>query len=72
MTNKPIILWFRQDLRLSDNPALDYAAKSLRPIIPIYILDVRANIGAASKWWLYHSLQNHCFNIIEIISEIIN
>ncbi|NBY35501.1 MAG: deoxyribodipyrimidine photo-lyase, partial [Alphaproteobacteria bacterium] len=58
MSNKPIILWFRQDLRLSDNPALDYAAKSLRPIIPIYILDVRANIGAASKWWLYHSLQS--------------
>ena len=58
MTNKPIILWFRQDLRLSDNPALDYAAKSLRPIIPIYILDVRANIGSASKWWLYHSLQS--------------
>jgi len=35
MSNKPIILWFRQDLRLSDNPALDYAAKALRPIIPV-------------------------------------
>lgn len=58
MSNKPIILWFRQDLRLSDNPALDYATKSLYPIIPIYILDVRANIGAASKWWLHHSLQS--------------
>jgi deoxyribodipyrimidine photo-lyase len=58
MSNKPIILWFRQDLCLRDRPALDYASKSVRPIIPIYILDLRANIGAASKWWLYHSLQN--------------
>ncbi|MDP3641003.1 MAG: deoxyribodipyrimidine photo-lyase, partial [Alphaproteobacteria bacterium] len=56
-----IIVWFRQDLRIHDNPALDYAA--LRgTIIPIYILDDGTpgqwKMGGASKWWLHHSLQS--------------
>lgn len=56
----PIILWFRQDLRLADNPALNHAHASGRPIVPIYILDdgpaIRP-IGAASRWWLDKSLR---------------
>lgn len=56
----PVILWFRQDLRLSDNPALDHALRTGRPVIPVYILDdgpaVRP-IGAASRWWLHGSLE---------------
>lgn len=53
------IHWFRQDLRLNDNPALAAAAnKGL--VIPIYILDeVNSGvhrIGAASRCWLHHSL----------------
>ena len=55
----PVILWFRQDLRLADNPALDHAMRTGRPLIPVYILDdgpaVR-RIGAASRWWLEGSL----------------
>lgn len=54
------IIWFRQDLRLRDNPALKYAADSGN-IIPIYILDVRPDqwkMGGASRWWLHHSLQS--------------
>ena len=35
----PIIVWFRQDLRLADNPALAAAADSGAPVLPIYILD---------------------------------
>ena len=51
---KPIsIHWFRQDLRLSDNPALDSAAQ-YETLIPIYILDEvnsgEFKMGAASKW----------------------
>jgi len=57
----PVILWFRQDLRLSDNPALDHALRTGRPVIPVYILDdgpaVRS-IGAASRWWLHGSLES--------------
>ena len=78
------VMWFRQDLRLADNPAL---SKSLEDgkTLPIFILD---NVnskdhsnGAASKWWLHQSLielnkslkNNLCFfvgNPIEILDEI--
>ena len=56
----PVILWFRQDLRLTDNPALQAAVESGRPILPIYILDEENSkdwaMGAASRWWLHQSL----------------
>lgn len=56
----PVLLWFRRDLRLTDNPALTSAVASGRPIVPVYILDERPcdrPIGAASKWWLDKSLR---------------
>ncbi len=65
MTTSPVIVWFRQDLRLADNPALDAAAQSGAPVIPIYIHDEQApaewgpvnwKMGGASRWWLHHSL----------------
>ena len=61
MTKNAInIMWFRQDLRLSDNPALDAAVKQNISILPIYILDdnnaKNHKIGAASRFWLHHSL----------------
>lgn len=53
------IVWFRQDLRLSDNPALCEAAAHGK-IVPVYILDEHSEglrrIGGASRWWLRHSL----------------
>lgn len=60
MPEKIAIHWFRQDLRLSDNPALTQAAKHGQ-VLPIYILDdVNAGeyaMGGASRWWLHHSLK---------------
>lgn len=57
---KKIIYWLRQDLRVSDNPALIKAANS-GLVMLIYILDNENAdnhaIGEASRWWLYHSLQ---------------
>jgi deoxyribodipyrimidine photo-lyase len=54
------ILWFRQDLRLQDNPAVAAAVKNGGPVVPVYILDDAAEgdwpPGAASRWWLHHSL----------------
>jgi deoxyribodipyrimidine photo-lyase len=58
--DSPIIYWFRQDLRLQDLPGLAAAAASGVPVIPCYILDDAAPgdwaPGAASRWWLHHSL----------------
>ena len=57
--NKKTLVWFRQDLRLYDNPALFHAAIS-GDIIPFYHYDKDINpkeqIGSAGKLWLYHSL----------------
>lgn len=56
----PVIVWFRQDLRLKDNPALLAAHESGKLIIPLYILDdVNSGewkMGGASRWWLHQSL----------------
>jgi len=66
--DSPIIVWFRRDLRLADNPALNQAKASGRPIVPVYILDdgpaVRP-IGAASRWWLDKSLRALSASIAE-------
>lgn len=61
-STSPAILWFRQDLRVTDNPALSAAIASGRPIIPLYILDeetpgIRRH-GGASRWWLHQSLES--------------
>ena len=48
------LVWFRNDLRLADNPALHAAVDSGEDVLLLYILDERA--GAASRWWLHHSL----------------
>lgn len=58
MRNSPrrSIVWFRQDLRLHDNPALTAAVKA-GDVLPIFILDDHfSNKGSASKVWLHHSL----------------
>lgn len=59
MANDVAIVWMRQDLRLTDNPALTAAAKNHTTIIPIYIYDETADwpVGGAQRWWLHHSLQ---------------
>lgn len=57
---KLTIVWFRQDLRISDNPALSEAA-ACGAVLPVYILDdVNAGewaMGGASRWWLHQSLK---------------
>jgi deoxyribodipyrimidine photo-lyase len=62
MSDSPIIVWFRQDLRLYDNPALSAAVQKDRPMLPVYILDDASpaewRMGAASRWWLHQSLDS--------------
>ncbi|MCX7116362.1 MAG: deoxyribodipyrimidine photo-lyase, partial [Legionellales bacterium] len=51
------IVWFRQDLRLYDNPAFAEACRDHDVVIPIYILDeIHTPIGGSQRWWLHHSL----------------
>ncbi len=56
----PTLLWFRQDLRLQDNPALQAALARGGPVIPVYILDDEGEgkwrAGGAARWWLHHAL----------------
>ena len=56
----PTLVWFRQDLRLSDNPALATAVDRGSPVIPVFIWAPEEEgawrPGAASQWWLRHSL----------------
>ena len=56
MTDRPVLLWLRQDLRLADHPALAAAAATGRPIVPVYVFDDETPKpwapGGASRWWL--------------------
>ena len=59
--NNKTIMWFRQDLRLHDNPALLNSVNS-GFILPVYIYDTTTPeefiIGAASKVWLHHAINS--------------
>ncbi|MDF2666866.1 MAG: deoxyribodipyrimidine photolyase [Microbacterium sp.] len=56
----PSIVWFRDDLRLTDNPALRAALDRDEPIVALYVLDEESDgvrrIGGAARWWLHGSL----------------
>jgi deoxyribodipyrimidine photo-lyase len=56
----PCIVWFRDDLRLSDHPALHAASLTGAPVVCLYVLDEPANarpLGGAARWWLAQSLR---------------
>lgn len=59
----PCLVWFRDDLRLSDHPALHAAAATGRPVICLYVLDETSRspgarpLGGAARWWLAQSLR---------------
>ncbi len=54
------IVWFRRDLRLADNPALAAACAGAEKLLCIYVHapleECPWQPGAASRWWLHHSL----------------
>jgi deoxyribodipyrimidine photo-lyase len=62
----PCLVWFRDDLRLSDHPALHAAAQTGRPVICLYVFDEASvalrppaarRLGGAARWWLAQSLR---------------
>ncbi|MBL9066143.1 MAG: deoxyribodipyrimidine photo-lyase [Sphingopyxis sp.] len=70
----PSIIWFRRDLRLSDQAAV-VAAAAAGPVIPVYILDDETpkhrRMGAASRWWLHHSLASLDASLREKGSQLV-
>jgi deoxyribodipyrimidine photo-lyase len=63
----PVLLWFRNDLRLADQAALAAAVATGRPVLPVYVLDEAAAgawaPGGAARWWLHHSLASLATNL---------
>ena len=59
-TDRPVIVWFRDDLRLADNRALTAAVATGQPVLTVYVFDEDSPglrpLGGASRWWLHHSL----------------
>lgn len=49
------LVWFRNDLRLADNPVLATAIDE-GEVLLVFVLDPAAKWGGASLWWLHHSL----------------
>jgi hypothetical protein len=56
----PVVVWFREDLRLADNPALNGAVASGASVLCLFILDEESPglrpRGGAHRWWLHGSL----------------
>ncbi|MCC7345883.1 MAG: deoxyribodipyrimidine photo-lyase, partial [Variibacter sp.] len=60
MRRQPVVVWFRNDLRLRDHPALTAAGTSGAPLVCLYVLDEVADgrpLGGAARWWLAGSLR---------------
>lgn len=63
---QPVIVWFRDDLRLSDHPGLYEAASRGAPVVGVYVRDEQSRalkppaarpLGGATRWWLAQSLR---------------
>ena len=72
---RPSLVWFRQDLRLADNPALQAAVDRGEPIIPVYIWSPREEEGwipgSASQWWLHGSLKTLAADLETLASRLV-
>lgn len=59
-TDAPALMWFRDDLRVRDNPALSAAAGSGRRVACLYLHDENSpgvrRLGGGARWWLAGSL----------------
>ncbi len=73
--SEPAIIWFRQDLRITDNPALSAALNNHERVIPVYIHATAESgqwqHGAASCWWLHYSLKSLASSLRELGSRLI-
>lgn len=54
------VMWFRRDLRLSDNPALRVAIDAAESVVPLFVIDpvVWDTAGANRRWFLAGCLRD--------------
>jgi deoxyribodipyrimidine photo-lyase len=75
VTDSPSILWFRSDLRLADNLALQAAIQRGAAIVPVFIHAPEEEApwapGGASRWWLHQSLESLDATLRAINSRLI-
>jgi deoxyribodipyrimidine photo-lyase len=72
MAERPVLLWLRRDLRLHDHPAMDAAARSGRPVIPVFIHDeTMSDLGAAARWRMGKAVESFAQRLEGIGSRLI-
>ncbi|WP_105035348.1 cryptochrome/photolyase family protein [Cryobacterium aureum] len=71
----PVIVWFRDDLRVADHPALHAAIEQRQPIVALYLLDQQSEgvrpLGGAARWWLHQSLRSLADSIATLGGRLI-
>jgi deoxyribodipyrimidine photo-lyase len=69
------IVWFRNDLRLDDQPAVAFAAATGEPVVPVFCWDPQAAgrwaPGGASRWWLHRSLASLDASLVKAGSRLV-
>ncbi|MBD2765913.1 deoxyribodipyrimidine photo-lyase [Kocuria sp. cx-455] len=64
------VVWFRDDLRVTDHPALHHAVEGGEPVVCLYVLDEESQgirpLGGAAKWWLHHSLTSLATDLADL------
>jgi deoxyribodipyrimidine photo-lyase len=60
MARSTALVWLRNDLRLTDNPALTAGVEAAETVIALYVHERTEGIrapGGAARWWLHQSLE---------------
>lgn len=73
MAQHGTLVWFRNDLRIEDNPALQAALQSEQKIVALYVHETGANlrpVTGAARWWLHESLNSLASNLARYDIEL--
>lgn len=76
---RPVLLWFRRDLRIWDNPALIGCLELGAPVIPVFLWNaveeegpgVTVATGGASKYWLHQALVSLNLSLEQLGSHLV-
>ena len=75
MSASPVIVWFRRDLRISDNTALHRAASEGAPVVPVFIFDPAIlsapDVGVRRPAYLHACLESLSANLQSIGNHLI-